>query len=77
MSIGRCRKCRRPIRWLTLVPSGKACPVNPLPDADLGNVKILEDDIGRVCGHQEAAERRERGEDLYVHHRATCPIGRS
>lgn len=74
-----CRSCGDPLLWVTTAATGKAMPLNPEPDP-AGNVVLADDLLGgasaQVLGPGEAWGARERGEDLYMPHHATCPQGK-
>lgn len=80
---GRCRACPAQIRWVVMA-SGKRNPLNVEPDAERGNVLIIESEVdadlygvavGRAValGPLEASAEREKGSDLFLSHFATCP----
>lgn len=69
--LAECRSCSCPIRFVRL-DSGKAMPVNPLPNASNGNVSAYLIG-GRLHGHVISATKPpERNALRFVAHYATC-----
>lgn len=66
-----CRDCGAEMAWAKWRDSGKGIPLNPEPDVERGNLILHEDGTVEKCTYLAAA--RERGDDLYVTHFATCP----
>ncbi|GAA1722221.1 hypothetical protein GCM10009831_35370 [Dietzia cercidiphylli] len=87
-----CRECRHEIAWATLIPSGKAVPLDVSPDPELGiyHRRFITDSTGRrtstvvqLSGHDltEARDRArrypaDRESRLWVPHFATCSARR-
>lgn len=68
---GRCNYCRALLLWLTTA-AAKRMPVNHDPDPERGNVVVIRGVAG-VLGPGPARGARAAGQQLYLHHAATCP----
>lgn len=67
-----CRTCHRPIRWVRLLTSGRALPLDPLPVAN-GNVALEEVDDGEFAARYVRLDDPYPG-PRYRPHFATCPF---
>lgn len=76
-SNGRCRSCRRTVRWVETAATGKKMPLNPLPDLSRGNVRMRPDGKAEVLNNDAAAVARSFGDDLYLSHFATCSAAKN
>lgn len=75
--MAECRSCGASIRWVETL-KGKRIPINWEPDRVRGNLRKVQPDErvqarAQVLPEVEAAEARDRGEDLWLAHFATCP----
>lgn len=75
--MAECRSCGASIRWVETL-KGKRIPINREPDRVRGNLRKVQPDEtlparAQVLPEAEAAEARDRGEDLWLAHFATCP----
>lgn len=68
-----CRRCNARIRWVRMAKSGKAMPINPVPDADRGNVYVEPSDQACVLTGEERQRAVNDGVPLYLSHYASCP----
>lgn len=66
-----CRSCKAAIIFRK-TPNLAFMPINPIPHSN-GTIRILNDDHCEVLTELEAAAAREKGEELYQSHYATCP----
>lgn len=70
--LSECKDCHLPIRFVWIVTTGRAMPVNPQPD-ERGNV-AAHIAGGRVCGFVISQDRRPGPLDplRFMPHAATC-----
>jgi hypothetical protein len=63
-----CRSCKRPVRWVRMVKTNKAMPLDPEPHA-MGNIQIVsvKPDMAEVVPVHSS-------EPLFISHFATCPF---
>lgn len=68
----RCRSCNAIILWVTMVPSGKATPLDAVPSQQ-GTIDRQPGKIDRSNWYGRVVPKEERdGKRLYVSHFATC-----
>lgn len=67
MNLAKCKTCGASIRWVKMLASGSANPLDAEP-SEKGNV-MIQGDRGITMSRDEAPD----GEPLYLSHFATCP----
>ncbi|QPO17041.1 hypothetical protein SEA_DEXDERT_44 [Gordonia phage Dexdert] len=74
--MGSCKSCGEHILFAK-TSNGKSIPLDDQPNLTKGNVHIVQDGpkiLATVLGAADAAAAREKGEQLYLPHFATCPF---
>ena len=70
----KCKKCKQPIVWCTLIskanPDGKPHPLDAVPSFE-GTIERKRDGVGYLGW--VVPEHDRNGRRLYVSHFATCP----
>jgi hypothetical protein len=67
-----CRSCAAPI-FLARTEKDKLMPVNALPDAERGNLRVWRDQQAGRMRTEVVPEAERAGADLFVSHFVTCP----
>lgn len=74
--MGACKSCGEHIIFAKTA-NGKSMPLDDMPNATKGNVHIVQDGpkiLATVLGKADAQAARDKGEQLYLPHFATCPF---
>lgn len=71
--MARCHLCGALIDWAVVLGSGKKMPLDPFPDAEKGNIAVVQESPRKVVRVLTKDDDRSAIPQLLVPHFVTCP----